>query len=214
MRLDPNTWYVFSTCLSELSHLTGAVVGQAGNSTQGGLPVTTPSLIHVTDEGAQLGVGRFPGGWGRERLTRTSIKLIYGSKGNGLKVRDYHSNNIVSLWWLGGVGGGVGGWRECSYLIMLLFHVIPAATTGCLSNTAAQRLQCSMICKREVNEMKECTAPNHSNTHRPKSLFIFLTQPRISLMYTHKANLVIQMCACVRPHTHTHLRARGEQSVI
>ena len=40
------------------------MVGQAGHGAQGGLPVAAAPVAHVADEGAQLGVGRLPGGVG------------------------------------------------------------------------------------------------------------------------------------------------------
>lgn len=47
------------TCLREFSHLTGTVVGQTGNRGQWWLPVTMPSLAHVSDEGVHKRMGRF-----------------------------------------------------------------------------------------------------------------------------------------------------------
>lgn len=52
------------TCLRELPHLTGLVIGQPRHGAQGGLPVALVTVAHVADEGAQLGVGRLPGGRG------------------------------------------------------------------------------------------------------------------------------------------------------
>ena len=45
------------TCLCELAHLTGAVIGQAGQRGEGGVPVLLSVFTHVSDEGGQERVG-------------------------------------------------------------------------------------------------------------------------------------------------------------
>lgn len=69
------------TCLCELSHLTGIVVGQAGNRAQRGLPVATSSLTHVTDKGVQQGVGRLSMvGEGVGKKTYSLIRILNQQK--------------------------------------------------------------------------------------------------------------------------------------